>query len=113
METMRIGDLILDPNSGHVQVGTKSAQLTPTETDLLKFLMAGCPRVYSARQLLFQCWPMPPKGGLSILRVYVAKLRRKIEDDPAHPTRLVTIWGFGYRIVAVDPITRGKRKEKL
>ena len=101
METLRVGDLILDPNSGHVQVGRKSAQLTPTESDLLKFLMTGCPRLYSARQLLFQFWPMPPKGGTSIVRVYVQRVRRKIEDDPAHPTRLVTIWGFGYRIVAV------------
>ena len=48
MERIRVGDLSLDPNSGDVQVGTKSAQLTPTESDLLKFLMAGCPRIYSA-----------------------------------------------------------------
>ena len=101
-EILRVGDLVLDMNSGEVRTPTRSAQLTPTEADLLSFLMARSPRVFSAWALCFQFWPMLPKGGTTIVRRYILCLRRKIEDDPANPTRLVNKRGFGYRIVGVE-----------
>ena len=103
-EVVRVGDLVLDLNSGEVQTPTRSTQLTPTETDLLGFLMLHSPRVYSQRALCFEFWPMPPKGGTTMVRMYAMRLRRKIEDDPAKPTRLVTRKGFGYRIVAAKEV---------
>jgi len=100
METLCVGDLILDTNSGWVQTKSKSSQLTPRESELLGFLMRGSPRVYSQDALCGAIfWPAYSRSRASVVREYVWRLRRKIEDDPVHPTRLVNVRGFGYRIV--------------
>jgi len=100
-DVLRVGDLVLNLNSGEVHAGTRTAQLTPTETDMLRFLMVQSPRVSSAYQLWDELWSSMG-SGLSLVRRYIKSVRGKIEDDPAHPSRLVNMRGFGYRIVAVE-----------
>lgn len=105
-DVLRVGDLVLDVNSGWVQTNTRSGQLSPTDTDLLSFLMLHSPRLCTAPTIRKHIWPMPPKGYMAMVRRYVHRVRRKIEDDPAHPTRLLNVRGFGYRIVAVEEPTQ-------
>ncbi|NJK62298.1 MAG: response regulator transcription factor [Synechococcaceae cyanobacterium SM2_3_1] len=67
------------------------------EFDVLA-LMSGSPgRAYTREQLLEQVWGYDYEGEARIVDVYIRKLREKIEQDPAHPQYLQTVWGVGYR----------------
>jgi len=94
---MRSGDLVVDLERRDVSVAGRAVHLTPTEYDLLKVLMTNPNKVLTDRMLLQQVWG-PDYGDEShYLHVYVARLRRKIEDDPQEPRHLVTEPGVGYR----------------
>jgi DNA-binding response OmpR family regulator len=70
--------------------------LTAREFDLLKFLVANPATAYSREELLQQVWGWS-FGDQSTVTVHVRRLREKLERDPTMPTRLVTVWGVGYR----------------
>lgn len=72
--------------------------LRPKEFDLLAFLAAHPGRAYSRRQLLDRAWGAAYLAELRTVDVHVRWLRSKIERDPAHPVRLVTLRGLGYRL---------------
>lgn len=99
MEILRVGDLTLNVDIGEVRTNSTTAQLTPTETDILRLLMIRSPWFYKSMALRDEIWPMPPMGVTAILRVYIWKIRQKIEEDPAHPRRLLSRPRWGYRIV--------------
>jgi two-component system KDP operon response regulator KdpE len=96
-----IGELSLDP-SGHTL--TRSGhllRLTRTEWELLRALMSNAGRVMTHQQLFRAVWSGRSFGDAQqYLRVYVARLRRKIEPDPVRPTYIHTEPGVGYRFVA-------------
>lgn len=95
------GDLRVDLSRREVLSNNRKVQLTPTEYDLLKALVAHAGRVLTHRQLVREVW-----GGLSyedevhMLRVNVSNLRRKLEPDPARPRYIITEPGVGYRLHA-------------
>lgn len=70
--------------------------LTMREFDLLAHLMAHPDRAFTRDELLDQVWGWN-YGDKSTVTVHVRRLREKIEADPAAPTRLMTVWGVGYR----------------
>ena len=70
--------------------------LTTREFDLLAFLMSNPGRAYSRDQLMREVWSWE-YGDQTTVTVHVRRLREKVEVDPAQPTRLVTVWGVGYR----------------
>lgn len=74
--------------------------LTDTEYKILKFLMAYQGQFFSAKNIYETIWEEPylPTSSNTVM-VFIRKLREKIEDDPKHPTFLVTVWGKGYQIV--------------
>lgn len=72
--------------------------LTPTEFALLRALAADAGKVLTHRQLLERAWGGYAAENTQQLRVYVNYLRRKLEDDPARPTLIVTEPGVGYRL---------------
>ncbi|HWK80430.1 MAG TPA: winged helix-turn-helix domain-containing protein, partial [Thermomicrobiales bacterium] len=78
----------------------QAVHLTPTEFDLLRVLATNAGRVLTHRQLLEQVWGGYAAENAPQLRVYVNYLRRKLEDDPAHPRLIVTEPGIGYRFQA-------------
>jgi len=91
------GELVADLERREVTVGDRAVHLTPTEYDLLKVFLTNPNKVLTDRMLLQQVWG-PDYGDEShYLHVYVARLRRKIEDDPQEPKHLVTEPGVGYR----------------
>jgi DNA-binding response OmpR family regulator len=74
--------------------------LTVREYDLLAFLLGHPGRAWSRTELLNRVWGWQ-FGDDSTVTVHVRRLREKIEDDPADPRRIVTVWGVGYRY---DPL---------
>jgi DNA-binding response OmpR family regulator len=90
------GDLVLDPTAHTVTRGGQPLSLTGREFDLLCFLLANPGVAYSRDQLLQEVWGWS-FGDQSTVTVHVRRLREKVEADPTHPVRLVTVWGVGYR----------------
>ena len=71
--------------------------LTPIEFELLHALMRHPRRALSREQLIEQVWGYDYYGEDRVVDVHIGRLRKKVEDDPTHPTLIVTAWGAGYR----------------
>jgi two-component system, OmpR family, KDP operon response regulator KdpE len=93
-------ELEVDLNCRKVRIRTKEIQLTPTEYDILKVLVAHPGRVLTHRQLLRQVWGEAYAEDSHLLRVHISNLRAKLEADPLHARYLLTESGVGYRLKA-------------
>jgi two-component system KDP operon response regulator KdpE len=91
------GDLMIDFDLRRVTVGRKEVHLTPTEFRLLSLMMRSAGRVLTHQSILRQVWGPPWASQLNYLRVYMKKLRHKIEVEPARPRYLLSEPGIGYR----------------
>ena len=94
---LSLGNLSIDPKSRVVTLNNSPVELTAKEFDML-YLLARHPRqVFTREQLLERIWG----GALYIdpgtVTVHVRRLREKIEEDASKPTRLLTVWGVGYK----------------
>jgi DNA-binding response OmpR family regulator len=91
------GDLSIDPQTRLITLSGQEIALTSREFDLL-WLLAQHPRqVFSRGQLLERVWGVTEYIDPGTVTVHLRRLREKIEKDASHPTRLVTIWGVGYK----------------
>ena len=97
----RIGDLELDAMRHQVSVAGEEKQLTPSEFRLLLLLAREPGRVYSRREIMEHLWDSTYVGDQRACDIHVSNLRRKLEDDPAKPQRVVTVRGIGYKLEAV------------
>ncbi|TYC06728.1 response regulator transcription factor [Micromonospora sp. WP24] len=79
----------------------RELSLTLREFDLLAHLMRHPARAFRRTELLERVWGWT-FGDESTVTVHVRRLREKIEDDPAEPRRIVTVWGVGYRYQPAD-----------
>ena len=95
-EVLTDGDLVLDTGRHVATLGGRELALTSREFDLLRWLLQHPGTAYSREELLREVWGWT-FGDHSTVTVHVRRLREKVEDDPTHPTRLVTVWGVGYR----------------
>ncbi len=95
-EPMVAGDLVVDPTAHEVRLGDRLVMLTAIEFDLLSFLMRHPRQVFTREDLLERVWGYV-YGDKSTVTVHVRRLREKIEEDPAQPMRVITVWGVGYR----------------
>jgi DNA-binding response OmpR family regulator len=94
--TITDGGLLIDMAARQVRLNGQPIGLTGREYDLLAFLAAH-PRTAFSRELLLQrVWDWS-FGDVSTVTVHIRRLREKIEENPGSPTRLVTVWGTGYR----------------
>ncbi|ADD40433.1 response regulator transcription factor [Stackebrandtia nassauensis] len=100
-EQLTDGELILDPGSRVATLRGTKLNLTVREFDLLEFLLRHPGQVFSRAELLERVWDWT-FGDQSTVTVHVRRLREKIEDAPAQPKRLVTVWGVGYRFEATS-----------
>ncbi|HUG87942.1 MAG TPA: response regulator transcription factor [Actinomycetota bacterium] len=91
------GDLSIDPWARRAGLRGEALTLTPKEFDLLHHFAANPGVVFSRIELLEDLWDFAFDGDPSTVTVHIRRLREKIEDDPSHPKRLVTVWGAGYR----------------
>ena len=95
-EVLTDGDLVLDTGRHVATLGGRELALTSREFDLLRWLLQHPGTAYSREELLREVWGWT-FGDHSTVTVHVRRLREKVEADPTHPTRLVTVWGVGYR----------------
>jgi DNA-binding response OmpR family regulator len=94
---LRVGDLSIDLARHETTVNGVHVGLTPTELRLLT-LLASDDRAFSRREILEHVWETVFVPDERSCDVHVANLRRKIEDDPAKPKRILTVRGVGYRL---------------
>jgi len=92
------GDLHIDYAGRAVTVRGKPVKLTPTEYRLLCALARYPNQVLSHPTLLVRVWGSEYRGESDFLKVYVKRLRDKIEEDPSNPRYILTEWGQGYRL---------------
>lgn len=90
------GPLLVDRSARTVTLSGRSVELTAREFDLLAFFIGHPGIAYPRPQLLREVWGWE-YGDETTVTVHVRRLREKIEEDPAAPTRIVTVWGIGYR----------------
>ncbi len=96
-EVLRYRDLELDPQAITAILRGQPLKLTRTEFDLLHFFMRHVGKALPHRHILQHVWGNEYGNEAEYLRVYVGRLRRKIEFDPGKPEYLLTEYGIGYR----------------
>lgn len=82
-----------------VSRGGEQVHLTPTEWGMLEMLVRNRGKLVGQKELLREVWGPAYDTETHYLRVYLAQLRRKLEQDPANPKHLITEAGMGYRFV--------------
>ena len=96
--SFELGDLRVDFTARQIFVGEKPVHLTRMEYKLLAVLIQNGGRVLTHHFILNEVWGSREKLNPQVLRVLMAGLRRKIEQDPAQPRYLLTEQGVGYRL---------------
>jgi two-component system KDP operon response regulator KdpE len=96
LDTMRIGDIELDPARRTVRKSGHRVHLTPKEFELIQQLMSQPGRPIRHSRLVAAVWGSGYGLKAEYLRTYVCQLRKKLEDDPEHPQYLLTHSHFGY-----------------
>ena len=92
-----VGDVRLDPESYEVTIAGVEVALPRKEFELLHALMENSGRVLERHALIRRVWGSDYVGDTKTLDVHVKRLRAKIETDPGHPVRLLTVRGVGYK----------------
>ncbi|MEU8524941.1 MULTISPECIES: response regulator transcription factor [Streptomyces] len=95
-EMLRAGELTVDPATRRATRAGAELALTLREFDLLAHFLRHPGRAHSREDLMRRVWGWD-FGDLSTVTVHVRRLRAKIEDDPARPALIQTVWGVGYR----------------
>jgi two-component system response regulator RegX3 len=96
----RLGGLSIDTVRHEVVADGTPVALTPSEYNVLALLAEQPERVFSRREIMQHLWQSSYVGDERACDAHVSSLRRKIERDRLHPERIVTVPGFGYKLVA-------------
>lgn len=97
-EVLQVGSLVLDTGRFRLTKAGEHIPLTPKEFKIL-FALASRPGIVLSReQLVEEAWGKEFVGETSSITVFIKKLRNKIEDDPAEPRIIQTVWGIGYKL---------------
>jgi two-component system OmpR family response regulator len=94
---VQAGNMIIDTDRRSVTLSGRSVDLTAKEFDLLLHLAQNPGRVYTREQLLDFVWGYNHSGYQHTVNSHINRLRGKIEDDPADPVYVRTVWGVGYK----------------
>ncbi|MBT3167369.1 response regulator transcription factor [Streptomyces sp. Vc74B-19] len=97
---VRAGGISVDPARHEVRLDGKPVDCTPAEFAILLAMAAEPERVFSRRQLLACTRGIDRASTERAVDVHIMNLRRKIEDDPRGPRRLLTVFGVGYKLSA-------------
>lgn len=93
-----VGDLVLDPASHTVTIGNQPVDLRPREFELLHAFAMRPKTVLTTEDLLATVWGAEFVGEPQVVYVHIRWLRKKIEEDPDNPRRIVTVHGVGYKL---------------
>lgn len=97
-KTLQVGVLTADMEQRLIFKNGTELPLKNKEYELLLFLMRHPGQVFSREDLYEMIWGLESMGDNITVAVHVNRLREKMEDDPAHPKLLQTVWGVGYRL---------------
>jgi len=100
---VRAGDVEIDLNRRVVKKGPDQVALTRTERLLLQHLASNAGKVMLSAELLSKVWGPEYRDDLQYLRVWVSRLRAKLENEPSNPTIIKTLQGIGYVFEASTP----------
>jgi two-component system response regulator RegX3 len=96
-ETVTVGDVSVDHSRHEVTIRGAQVRLPLKEFELLALLLENAGRVLTRDTLIDRVWGSDYVGDTKTLDVHIKRLRAKVEQDPAHPSRIVTIRGLGYK----------------
>lgn len=102
-ETLHRGELSIEVGKRRVILRDRKVTLTAREFDLLLHFARHPGQVFSRAQLLDQVWGYSHAGYEHTVNSHINRLRAKIECDPAKPTRILTVWGVGYKLADAEP----------
>lgn len=94
------GDLVIDPAAHTVTLGEQPVDLPPREFDLLHTLALEAGHVLTTDELLTRVWGAEFAGEPQVVYVHIHRLREKLEEDPNHPQRILSVRGIGYKLMA-------------
>jgi two-component system, OmpR family, response regulator RegX3 len=97
----RLGGLSVDVVKHEVRADGETIALSPSEYKLLAFLAEEPGRVFTRREIMQHLWQSTYVGDERACDAHVSTLRRKIERDASHPERIVTVPGFGYKLISI------------
>ena len=97
-ERLEVGDLVIEPPAHVATLAGKPLELAPREFSLLHALALQAGQIVSVDELLAQVWGAEYMGEPQVVYVHIRWLREKIEADPKHPRRIVTVRGVGYKL---------------
>jgi two-component system, OmpR family, response regulator len=95
--TLVISGLKIEKESRRVYVNGQEVNLAQKEFDLLMYLGQNPNRVFGREELFERVWGLEALGDSATVTVHIARVREKIESDPANPQYVETVWGAGYR----------------
>lgn len=101
-ESIRIGELTIDPKGCRAMKGSAPLELTAKEFEILRYLAENKGRVISRERLYETIWGEDSFGCDNTVMVHIRHLRKKLETDPAAPQYIVTMKGLGYKLVDPD-----------
>jgi len=99
------GGLVIDDHAKSVRLDDRPIVLSPREYELLKLLAAHAGRIFSNEEIIKQVWSDDQFAMPQDVKKYVYLLRKKLEEDPKNPKRLLTVRGFGYKLANEPSLT--------
>ena len=97
-----VGDLVIDPEKRKLSIKNQTVDLTAKEFDLLLYFAQHPGKVYTRAQLLDHVWGYGHDGYEHTVNSHINRLRAKIEEDPAQPRYIKTVWGVGYNFADLE-----------
>ena len=94
-----VGDLEIDSQAHTAICAGHALELSPREFDLLSLLATQPEKVFSTEEILAQVWGAEFVGQPQVVYVHIRWLRQKLETDPDHPRRILTVRSVGYKLV--------------
>ena len=97
LDVITDGDLTLNISTGTVSKNGEPLNMTAKEFELLSMLISNKGQTLTKEMLFDRIWGSDSESEPQTLTVHIKWLRQKIESDPKNPTRIITVWGKGYR----------------
>lgn len=96
-DILKSGSFTLNLSDRKFYKAEEEIELTPKEFEILELFLKNAKKSLSRDQILNEIWGKNYFGDLKVVDVNMRRIRKKIEDDPAEPRFLKTVWGYGYR----------------
>jgi DNA-binding response OmpR family regulator len=99
---------VIEVEKRKVTLSGEEVHLTAKEFDLLLYFASNPGHVFKRNQLLDNVWGYGFEGYEHTVNSHINRLRTKIEEDPASPRYILTVWGVGYKFAEADELERSK-----